>query len=113
MLFKSTVASLFLVTLIGIPTAFAADAAKPAAKPAAAPANVFMFNRGDSIYNNLLRHKGKRVELILKSGKTLTGKLKEVGTHVIYLEQLQGRDFFDALVQANEIVAVVMRAKSG
>ena len=88
------------------------ETAKPPAE-AKAPTDVFKFNRSDSIPHNLYRHKGKTIEVVLKSGKSITGKLKEVGDHLIYIEQLQGREFFDALVQTSQISAVIMRARTG
>jgi len=40
------------------------------------------------------------------SGKTLSGFVKEVGTHLIHLEKLEGKDYFDALIRIENISAI-------
>lgn len=86
-----------------------------AQSPAAAPAapNVLKFNSSDNLQANLARHVGERVELMLNSGQTLIGIVKEVGVAVVHIGEIQGKEFFDALVRIDQITAVVMRVKNG
>lgn len=55
---------------------------------------------------NLALFKGKLVQLTLKSGKTIAGRVKEVSDHFVHIEAVQSRDFFDALVVLGEIESV-------
>ena len=43
------------------------------------------------------------------SGKTLTGVVKEVGNHLIHLEKLSGKEYFDALIRIENISAIETR----
>lgn len=49
--------------------------------------------------------------LKLDSGEELTGTLRTVGNHVAHLEKLAGKDFFDAVVDVEEVAAVIVRAR--
>ncbi|MHA1941310.1 MAG: hypothetical protein ACW97P_06260 [Candidatus Hodarchaeales archaeon] len=69
------------------------------------------FSDDASLQTSLLQFQGKSVEVRLKSGDQLSGRLSNVGSHVILLKELQGKEFYDALVRIDEIGAVVFRAK--
>ena len=40
------------------------------------------------------------------TGKTVAGFVKEVGNHLIHLEKLDGKDFFDALIRITGYMSV-------
>lgn len=66
----------------------------------------------DSIQTVLERQVGNPVELRLKSGEKIAGKLEKVTTHLAHLSQLTEADFYDAAVEVDSIAAVVVRARS-
>jgi hypothetical protein len=70
------------------------------------PLEGMQYNVNASLEDNLKSLAGKRVYVTLDSGKTFTGIVKEVGNHLIWLEKLEGRDFFDALIRINSITAI-------
>ena len=59
----------------------------------------------------LQRHMGKSVTLKLDSGDELTGKVRLVGDRIVHLEELAGKELFDAVVDLDEVAAVVVRAR--
>jgi len=52
---------------------------------------------------------GKTVELHLRSGEKMGGKVAEVTDNVVHLSNLTGAEFFDAFVDIKDISAVVVR----
>jgi hypothetical protein len=52
---------------------------------------------------------GKGVELHLRSGEKMGGKVAQVTDSVVHLSNLQGAEFFDAFVDVKDISAVVVR----
>lgn len=64
----------------------------------------------DSVKTALERQAGQQVELRLKSGEKLSGKVDKVGEKTVYLTSLTGQEFFEALVVLDEVSAVVVRA---
>ena len=52
---------------------------------------------------------GKPVELHLRSGEKMGGKVAEVTDNVVHLSNLTGAEFFDAFVDIKDISAVVIR----
>jgi ferredoxin-fold anticodon binding domain-containing protein len=55
--------------------------------------------------DNLKMFIGKNVYVTLRSGKIYQGYLKSVGDHLIHLEKIAGKDFFDALIRLEDISA--------
>jgi hypothetical protein len=51
------------------------------------------------------------VELRMKSGEKLGGKIEKVGAKLVHLSQLTGAEFYDAAVDLDAISAVVVRAR--
>ena len=49
--------------------------------------------------------KGQFAFVTLKSGKTLSGDIKEVKNGLLHLEKIDGRDYFDALIRVEDISA--------
>ena len=52
---------------------------------------------------------GKTVELHLRSGEKIGGKVGQVTDNVVYVTHLTGAEFFDAFVNVSDISAVVIR----
>ncbi len=67
------------------------------------------YNVNSSIAANLKTLTGKKVYITLTSGNTFSGSVKEVGSHLIHLEKLEGKDFFDALIRIDAISAIDTR----
>ena len=57
----------------------------------------------------LNREVGKQVELRLKSGDKISGKVGAVGTVSVHLTALTGQEFYDAVIDMDDITAVVIR----
>jgi small nuclear ribonucleoprotein (snRNP)-like protein len=64
------------------------------------------YNVGASLSENLMGFAGKRVSITLRSGKNITGLVKSVGDHLLHLEQLDGKEYFDALIRIDNITAI-------
>ena len=63
----------------------------------------------DATLTSLLQQlSGKNVEIQLTSGEKLAGTVKQVGQHILLLARLKGRDFFDAYIDVDDIVAIVI-----
>jgi hypothetical protein len=66
----------------------------------------------DTIRTVLLRQVGKPVELRMKSGEKIAGKLAKVTDKLAHLAQLTDADFYDAAVEIDSIAVVVVRVRS-
>jgi hypothetical protein len=66
----------------------------------------------DSVQSVLERQVGKPVELRMKSGEKMAGKLDKVTDKLVHLSQLTDADFYDAVVEIDSIAAVVVRVRS-
>jgi len=58
---------------------------------------------------NLKALSGKKINVTLDSGNTLTGTVKAVGKGLVHLEKLEGKEYFDALIRIDDISAVDAR----
>ena len=52
---------------------------------------------------------GKSVELHLRSGEKMGGKVAQLTDNVVHLSNLTGAEYFDAFVDVKDISAVVIR----
>ena len=52
---------------------------------------------------------GKSVELHLRSGEKMGGKIAQVTDNVVHLSNLTGAEYFDAFVDVKDVSAVVVR----
>lgn len=52
---------------------------------------------------------GKSVELHLRSGEKMGGKVAQVTDNIVHLSNLTGAEYFDAFIDAKDISAVVVR----
>lgn len=53
---------------------------------------------------------GKPVELHLRSGEKIGGRVGQVTDNIVYLSHLTGAEFYDAFVDLKDVSAVVIRA---
>ena len=67
------------------------------------------YNVNFSMVDNLKGFTGKKVSVYLDSGKTLVGYVKDVSSHFVHLEKLEGKEFFDALIRIEDIGAIDAR----
>lgn len=90
-------------SVLGIILAAIACSTLPAQeKPAVLPnATVLSILQGNA---------GKTVELHLRSGEKVAGRVGQVTDNIIYLSHLTGAEFYDAFVDVKDISAVVIRA---
>lgn len=68
--------------------------------------------QADTVRTLLERQVGKRVSVVLTTGPELAGVVQSVNDKVVHLSELTGREFFDAVVNIDQIGAVVMRVRS-
>jgi hypothetical protein len=66
----------------------------------------------DTVKSVLERMVGKRVSVVLTSGPELSGVVSSVGDKVVLLTQLTGREFFDGIVNIEQIGAVIVRTRN-
>lgn len=64
----------------------------------------------DTTKSLLERLNGQRVELRLKSGEKVAGKVEVVGEKLVHLSALSGMELFEAAVVLDDVSAVVVRA---
>jgi len=65
----------------------------------------------DTVEKVLAAQKGKRVTVKLGPGDEITGVVKLVTPQVVHLGEVAGREFFDAVIDTQRIVAVIVRTK--
>jgi hypothetical protein len=63
-----------------------------------------------SVLSILQGNAGKTVELHLRSGEKVAGKVGQVTDNIVYLSHLTGAEFYDAFVDVKDILAVVIRS---
>ena len=76
---------------------------------ATAFADKLAFDPADTVASILKKQTGPKVELRIKSGEKLGGKVEAVGEKAVHLSALTGQDFFDAVVMIDDISAVLVR----
>jgi hypothetical protein len=65
----------------------------------------------DTLKSVLERQVGKRVTLAFTTGPELTGVVSKVGGGIVHLSEIQGREFFDAVVALDRVSAVLVRVR--
>lgn len=70
------------------------------------------FKADDTTASLLKRQTGQRVEVRLKSGEKLSGKVEAVGEKAVHLSALAGQELFDAVVVLDDITAVLVRVST-
>jgi hypothetical protein len=87
--------SLFVTTAVICASSFAQD--KASLQPNATVASLLQGSAG------------KSVELHLRSGEKMGGKVAQVTDNIVHLSNLTGAEYFDAFVDVKDISAVVVR----
>lgn len=62
-----------------------------------------------TVANLLAGSTGKSVELHLRSGEKMGGKVAQVTDNIVHLSNLTGAEYFDAFVDVKDVSAVVVR----
>ena len=62
-----------------------------------------------TVLNILQANVGKPVELHLRSGEKIGGRVGQVTDNVVYLSHLAGAEFFDAFIDVKDVTAVIIR----
>ncbi len=70
------------------------------------PIEGMSYDVNASLADNLKPLIGKRVYVTVATGATFAGFVKSVGNHLLHLEKLGGKEFFDALIRIENITAV-------
>jgi len=102
-----TILSLAILLTVLFSVGFLATPQK--AESGVVPLEGIKYDVNFSLEDNLKLFVGKRVYVTLDSGKTFVGIVKEVGNHLMWLEKLEGKEFFDALLRINSITAIDSR----
>jgi hypothetical protein len=66
----------------------------------------------DTVHSVLERQVGQAVELRLKSGEKIAGKVQQVTDKLVHLSQLPDADFYDGVIDLESVAAVVLRVRS-
>jgi hypothetical protein len=53
---------------------------------------------------------GKSVELHLRSGEKIAGKIAQASDNIVHISPVAGAEYFDAFVDTKDVSAVVIRA---
>lgn len=69
------------------------------------------FNSSYGIKEFLSANTGKRVTIKTDSGEALEGTVAKVGDHLLHIEKLSGKDFYDAVVRIDKISTVTIRVR--
>lgn len=77
----------------------------------AASAGSLQIAKDDNIPTILTAQKGKQVTVKLASGDELTGKVGEVTNKLVVLQALSGKEFFDAVINLDDVAAVTIRVR--
>lgn len=75
-------------------------------------ANDLDLNSPESIRINLEKIPGERVTVSLIGGGELQGVVSKVGAQALYLKELTGREFFDAIIRLDHISAVAVKMRN-
>ena len=70
------------------------------------PVEGMHFTINASMMDNLNALAGKKVLVTLDGGKTLAGIVKSVGQHLLHLEKIERKEFFDSLIRLDNIQAI-------
>ena len=67
------------------------------------------FQATDTVKTVLDKQVGQKIELRLKSGEKLAGKVEKVGDKAVHLSAIAGQELFDAVVVLEDVTAVLVR----
>jgi small nuclear ribonucleoprotein (snRNP)-like protein len=81
------------------------------AQAVAGPKEFTQLNAAIALADNLIALQGKTVAVSLSSGQTVMGVVKEVQNNLLYLEKLNQKEFYDALIRVDQIIAIEVKAR--
>lgn len=61
--------------------------------------------------DNLKKKIGSKVTLRLTAGEELSGTVTQVGDNAVHLSALTGREFYDAVIRLDQVIAVIVRVR--
>jgi hypothetical protein len=67
---------------------------------------------GDTMATMLAKYVDKSVTVRLSYGDPLSGTVKSVGKELLYLSSIRGMEFYDAVIQLEDIEAIVIRVRN-
>jgi hypothetical protein len=70
------------------------------------------LNSPDSVRLNLEKFTGERITVSLIGGGEFQGIVSRVGATTLYITELTGREFFDAVVRLDHISAVTVKMRN-
>ena len=70
------------------------------------------LNSSEAIRVNLEKFTGERVTLNLIGGGELQGVVSKIGTTALYITELTGKEFFDAVIRLDHISAVTVKMRN-
>nr|HIL75341.1 hypothetical protein [Rhodospirillales bacterium] len=79
------------------------------ANPKIVPIDGVNYSVSSTLIDNLKTLQGRKVTLTLNSGKDITGIIKEISDHLLHIEKLERKEFYDSLVHTKDISAVETR----
>lgn len=66
----------------------------------------------DEVMAGILKDRnGKSVTVVLAGGTEITGKISNVGDNTLRLTELSGKEYFDAVIDLDDVSAVIFRSK--
>ena len=68
------------------------------------------LQNSDTIATVLKRQVGQRVELRLKSGEKIGGKVESIGEKLVHVSAVTGMEYYEAAVLVEDVSAVLVRA---
>ncbi len=83
--------------------------ASAATQAESVPVEGARFNVEAGMADNLKVFEGKRIIVVLNSGKELFGTLKAVSGNYLHIAELEGMDFYDALIRMEHVAAIKAR----
>lgn len=66
-------------------------------------------SKEETVRTFLTKQVGNKVTLRMSAGDEIGGTVKAVGDKVVHIEQVTGKEFFDAIVDLEKIDAVLIR----
>ena len=54
---------------------------------------------------------GRPIELVLTNGKVYKGKLGAVGSETVLVSEIAGKEFYDALIELDDVSAIELRVR--
>jgi hypothetical protein len=70
-----------------------------------------VLGTGGTMRDALGKLAGKDAEIVLANGKSYRGKVGSVGSETVLITQIAGKEFYDVLIELDEVAAVEVRVR--